>query len=78
MFSYSSIGNFAPFYEVGVGAYIDGRSRACWLIPLLVIVFFYNILICSKAFLDVIVSKLIGKSRYIWEKTEHNGYISYM
>ncbi|MEM4474205.1 MAG: glycosyltransferase [Candidatus Bathyarchaeia archaeon] len=78
LFSYSSVGNFAPFYEVGVGAYIDGRSRACWLIPLLVIVFFYNILICSKAFLDVIVSKLIGKSKYVWEKTEHNGYINSM
>lgn len=75
MFLYSSVGNFAPFYEVGIGAYIDGRSRACWLIPLLIIVFFYNILICSKAFLDIVTSKVIGRSKYVWEKTQHNGYM---
>jgi cellulose synthase/poly-beta-1,6-N-acetylglucosamine synthase-like glycosyltransferase len=30
---YSSVGNFAPFFEVGIGAYLDGRNRICWLIP---------------------------------------------
>jgi len=30
---YSSVGNFAPFLEVGIGAYLDGRNRICWLIP---------------------------------------------
>jgi len=24
---YSSVGNFAPFFEVGIGAYLDGRTR---------------------------------------------------
>jgi len=40
---YSFVGNLAPFFEVGVGAYLDGRTRAHWLIPLLIFVFLYNI-----------------------------------
>lgn len=27
VFLYSFVGNFAPFLEVGVGAYLDGRTR---------------------------------------------------
>ena len=33
---YCSVGNFAPFFEVGIGVYLDGRKRAQWLIPLLI------------------------------------------
>lgn len=33
---YSSVGNFAPFYEIGIGAYIDGRTRAQWPVPFLI------------------------------------------
>ncbi|MEM2522572.1 MAG: glycosyltransferase family 2 protein, partial [Candidatus Bathyarchaeia archaeon] len=58
---YSSLGNFAPFYEVGIGAYIDGRTRAQWLLPLLIFVFLYNIPICTKALLDIFISKVRGK-----------------
>ena len=31
---YSFVGNFAPFFEVGIGVYLDGRKRTQWLIPL--------------------------------------------
>lgn len=72
LFMYSSFGNFAPFYEVAAGAYLDGRTRACWLIPLLIITSLYNILICTKALLDLLASKL-RKRTYPWEKTEHKG-----
>ncbi|MGB9960520.1 MAG: glycosyltransferase [Candidatus Bathyarchaeales archaeon] len=70
---YSSVGNFAPFYEVAVGTYIDGRTRAQWLIPLLILTFLYNIPICTKAFLDILISKLRRKSIVHWEKTLHTG-----
>ncbi|MCS7095675.1 MAG: glycosyltransferase family 2 protein [Candidatus Bathyarchaeota archaeon] len=72
LFMYSSFGNFAPFYEVAAGAYLDGRSRACWLTPLLIITSLYSVLICTKALLDLLVSKL-RKRTYPWEKTEHKG-----
>jgi len=65
---YSSIGNFAPFYEVGVGTYLDGRKRAQWLIPLLLFTLLYNIPICTKALADIITSKIRGKKPTIGRK----------
>jgi cellulose synthase/poly-beta-1,6-N-acetylglucosamine synthase-like glycosyltransferase len=79
---YSAVGNFAPFYEVGVGAYLDGRTRAQWLIPLLVFTFLYNIPICAKAFLDIILARLAGRNCNQWDKTVHSGngncYIAFL
>ncbi len=68
---YSFVGNFAPFFEVSIGAYLDGRSRAQWLVPLLIFAFVYNILICTKAFIDICGSMLSRKQRTNWAKTEH-------
>jgi len=70
---YSFVGNFAPFFEVGVGAYLDGRTRAQWLIPLLILTFLYNIPICTKAFADLLMTKISGKNNNNWEKTAHSG-----
>jgi len=66
-------GNFAPFFEMGVGAYLDGRTRAHWLIPLLIFTFLYNIPICTKAFADLFMSKITRKNNNHWKKTTHSG-----
>ena len=73
IFLYSVVGNFAPFFEVGVGAYLDGRTRIQWLIPLLIFTFLYNIPICAKAFLDLLLAKVRGNDRKVWVKTPHLG-----
>ena len=70
---YSAVGNFAPFFEVGIGAYLDRRVRIYWLIPLLLLSFMYNVLICSKALFDLCVSRVGGSKRSVWTKTLHNG-----
>ena len=70
---YCSVGNFAPFFEVGIGIYLDGRKRAQWLIPLLIFTFFYNIPICLKAFLNVMTSKIMRRDANVWVKTSHSG-----
>jgi cellulose synthase/poly-beta-1,6-N-acetylglucosamine synthase-like glycosyltransferase len=70
---YSLAGNFAPFFEVGIGTYLDGRTRLQWLIPLLLFVSVYNILICTKAFLDLSAAKILGKNQKDWGKTHHRG-----
>ncbi len=70
---YSFVGNFAPFFEVGVGLYLDGRTRTQWLIPLLIFTFFFNIPLCLKAFFDVLGSKILGKDKNVWVKTTHSG-----
>ncbi|MBN1358512.1 glycosyltransferase family 2 protein [Candidatus Bathyarchaeota archaeon] len=70
---YSLVGNFAPFFEIGIGAYLDGRTRIQWLIPLLFFVYLYTILICTKALLDLVVAKILRKSQSEWAKTTHLG-----
>jgi len=58
---YSSLGNFAPFFEIGLGMYLDGRNRACRLIPLLFPFFLYNVIICTFALIKLCIYKLVGK-----------------
>jgi len=73
IFVYSSVGNFALFFEVGVGTYLDKRMRISWLIPLLLFSYVLNTLICTKALLDLAFSKIVGKNEHKWAKTDHNG-----
>ena len=70
---YSCVGNFAPFFEVGIGAYLDGRTRLQWLVPLLVFAYFFNVIICTKAFLDILAAKVSGRNNHYWYKTPHLG-----
>jgi hypothetical protein len=67
------VGNFAPFFEVGIGAYLDGRTRLQWLVPLLIFAYLYNIAICTKAFLDLIAAKILRRKQVDWQKTKHLG-----
>lgn len=69
---YSFVGNFAPFFEIGIGAYIDNRKQAQWLMSLLIFLFFFNMLICAKAFSSLVYDKALGR-RSVWVKTEHLG-----
>jgi cellulose synthase/poly-beta-1,6-N-acetylglucosamine synthase-like glycosyltransferase len=69
---YSFVGNYAPFFEIGIGAYLDGRKQVQWLAPLLIFSFLFNMPICAKALLSLIVDKATGRSSH-WAKTEHAG-----
>ena len=69
---YCFVGNYAPFFEVGIGAYLDGRKEIQWLAPLLIFSFFFNMLICVKAFFSLILDKILGR-KSLWAKTEHVG-----
>jgi len=73
IFAYSAVGNFAPFFEIGIGAYLDRRVRIYWLMPLLLPSFIYNVIICTKAFLDLSISRATGNKQHPWTKTLHNG-----
>ena len=73
IFVYSGVGNFALFFEVGVGIYLDKRVRIAWLIPLLLLSFALSTAICFKAFLDLIYARARRRSLNGWAKTLHNG-----
>jgi hypothetical protein len=75
LFAYNSAGNFASFFEVGVGIYLDRRVRTSWIIPVLCLAFAVSMLICSKALLDLAVSKIAGRKEHDWEKTVHTGEV---
>lgn len=68
---YSFVGNFAPFFEVGIGAYIDGRRRIQWLMPFLFFSYILNIFICLNALIEEIIGVVMAKPGK-WVKTEHN------
>lgn len=70
---YSCVGNFAPFFEVIIAANLDGRTRTQWLTPLLLLVFLYNIPICTKALAEVCVERIRRKHWSSWSKTSHLG-----
>jgi cellulose synthase/poly-beta-1,6-N-acetylglucosamine synthase-like glycosyltransferase len=69
---YGFVGNYAPFFEVGIGAYLDGRKQLQWLVPLLIFSFLINMLICGKAFFSLSLDKLYGR-KSLWVNTEHVG-----
>ncbi len=73
LFAYSSAGNFASFFEVGVGIYLDRRVRTSWIIPVLSLAFTVSMLICSKALIDLTISKITGRKEHDWAKTVHAG-----
>jgi hypothetical protein len=73
IFAFSGVGNFALFFEIGVGLYLDNRSRASWLMPTLFLSFLFNVVVCFKAFFDIVSAKVFGRDKYEWIKTFHNG-----
>ncbi len=74
---YSFVGNFAPFFEVGVGLYLDGRKRSQWLIPLSILTFLFNVPICLLALVDVVAGRIRRKDAQVWAKTAHSGNGNY-
>jgi cellulose synthase/poly-beta-1,6-N-acetylglucosamine synthase-like glycosyltransferase len=65
--------NSAPFFEIGIGTFLDGRTRMQWLIPLLLFSYLFNILICTRALFDLLFSKITGNRNNTWAKTNHLG-----
>ena len=70
---YGLAGNLAPFFEIGIAAYLDGRTRLQFLVPLLLFAYLLNTLICTKALLDLLTAKLLRKNHIDWDKTFHLG-----
>ncbi len=70
IFTYSTVGNFAPFFEVGSAAYLDNRRRLLWVLPVLVLAFIVMMFCSSRALLDLLFT---GNKQSKWNHTFHNG-----
>lgn len=72
--TYSNLGNFAMLNEVAASLYLDGRKRAVWLIPLMLLLIVHNVWICSLAFFEAILLHLKHrKVKKNWHKTSRVG-----
>jgi hypothetical protein len=72
------LGNFGPFFEAGIGASLDGRNRMYWLISLLILTYLLNMLICTKALINLLGSRVTGRKHLAWLKTGHTGGGNYL
>ncbi len=67
--AYNTYGNFAPFYEIGLGAILDGVTYRIFLLPLLLFSFFFNMWYSSLGFFDSLIDLITGRDP-TWHKTE--------
>ncbi len=70
--AYSSFGNFAPFYEIGTAALIDGVSYRLRLLPFMTFYFLLNVLTTTAGFFQALGDHLLRRD-VGWAKTEHFG-----
>lgn len=66
-------GTLAPLLEIISASICDRRKKLILLTPLLFLAYIINVFICSKAFLDLFVSKITNRNPNRWHKTVHNG-----
>jgi len=69
-FTYSAVGNFAPFFEVGSALYLDDRRRLLWMLPILTFSFIIMAFCCTKALIDLI---LTSRAVHAQDRRPNNG-----
>jgi cellulose synthase/poly-beta-1,6-N-acetylglucosamine synthase-like glycosyltransferase len=66
--AYNSFGNFAPFYQIGTAAFIDGVTDRLKLLPLFFFGFLFNVLYISKGAASGILDIIFNRNPE-WQKT---------
>src|ERR1700691_3427088 len=67
--TFSTLGNFATFFEVATAARLDGSRERIRLLPLLLLSFIVSLVSVTRACVRQIITKL-GGGRMVWHKTE--------
>ena len=67
---FSSLGNFALFFEIGTAAFLDGYRRRILLLPLGALFFFVSLLSVSESLLIQLWEGLMRRKTVHWDKTE--------
>lgn len=68
---YNSWGNFAPFFEIGAGALLDGIVDEILALPQLCFSFYFYMWYISRGFIDAIIDRLT-KRNVKWAKTKRS------
>jgi cellulose synthase/poly-beta-1,6-N-acetylglucosamine synthase-like glycosyltransferase len=69
LMSYSALGNFAAFFEIGTAVYLDGSRQRIRLMPLNYFGFLVSLLAISSATMTQVLYDSWGKKRLVWDKT---------
>ncbi len=67
--AYNTFGNFAPFYQIGVAALLDGATKRVQLLPMLIFNYFFNTIYITIGFFEAFLDRLTGRSTK-WIKTK--------
>ena len=66
---YVTFGSFAPFYQIGIGAFLDRTSIRIRLLPFFFFVFVFNMWFISQGFIESVID-VISFRRVTWQKTK--------
>ncbi len=70
MISYSALGNFAAYFEIGAACYLDGSGRRLRLLPLSTGGFLVSLVAISRAtFNQVVLDRFSSGAALKWDKT---------
>jgi len=67
--AYNTFGNFAPFYQIGIAALLDGASKSFLLLPILIFNYFFNTWYITIGFFEALIDRVTGR-RAMWLKTK--------
>ena len=67
--SYSTLGNFAAFFQIAAAAHLDGAGRRIRLLPLNYFGFLVSAFSIAKATLDQVILDRLTRREFRWEKT---------
>lgn len=67
--AFNTFGNFAPFYQIGVAALLDGATNRIRMLPMLIFNYFFNTIYISLGFFDALFDICSGRSA-TWTKTQ--------
>jgi len=69
MVAFSSIGNFAAFFEIGAAVHLDGSKRRICLLPLNFLNFLISLINTSRAIVQLVFDTVL-RQRLHWHKTK--------
>lgn len=67
--SYSTLGNFAAFFQIAAATYLDGSRQRIRLLPLNYFGFLVSIFSIARATLDQVILDRLTRREFRWEKT---------
>jgi cellulose synthase/poly-beta-1,6-N-acetylglucosamine synthase-like glycosyltransferase len=70
--SFTTLGNFAAFFEIAVAARLDGSRERIRLLPLTLFGFTVSLISVSRAAWHQVIEGVFGHAELVWHKTERS------